>query len=225
MDNSGGYLDNSGTLNNFGHLDNSGHFSYLQNAGTLINAGRIAGNGGYIQTAGQTVNNGSFSQESIQINGGSLSGTGTITGDVTIGSMGIVSPGNSPGILIISGNFHSSGSLISEIAGTGAGQYDALVINGNATFTGGNIEFDFINGFHAAAGDHWNFLLADSITGWNTLNVTVNGLGAGLRTEFTYDSVGEHLLITTAIPEPETYAMFLAGLGVMGFMARRRKTA
>ena len=25
-------------------------------------------------------------------------------------------------------------------------------------------------------------------------------------------------------PEPETYAMFLAGLGLMGFIARRRKS-
>ena len=32
--------------------------------------------------------------------------------------------------------------------------------------------------------------------------------------------------VTAAIPEPETYALFLAGLGAMGFMAkRRRKTA
>jgi len=31
--------------------------------------------------------------------------------------------------------------------------------------------------------------------------------------------------VTTAVPEPETYAMLLAGLGLMGFMVRRKKTA
>ena len=31
--------------------------------------------------------------------------------------------------------------------------------------------------------------------------------------------------ITTPVPEPETYALFLAGLGAMGFMAKRRRKA
>jgi len=31
--------------------------------------------------------------------------------------------------------------------------------------------------------------------------------------------------ITTAVPEPETYALMLAGLGMMGFMAKRRRPA
>jgi hypothetical protein len=32
-------------------------------------------------------------------------------------------------------------------------------------------------------------------------------------------------LVTAPIPEPETYALMLAGLGVVGFMARRRRKA
>ena len=31
-----------------------------------------------------------------------------------------------------------------------------------------------------------------------------------------------HSYLLTPVPEPETYAMFLAGLGLMGFIARRR---
>jgi hypothetical protein len=31
-------------------------------------------------------------------------------------------------------------------------------------------------------------------------------------------------ILVTTVPEPETYALFLAGLGAVGFMARRRKS-
>ena len=33
------------------------------------------------------------------------------------------------------------------------------------------------------------------------------------------------ITVTAAVPEPETYALLLAGLGVMGFVARRRRAA
>lgn len=39
------------------------------------------------------------------------------------------------------------------------------------------------------------------------------------------DLGGPVLLIVTSVPEPETYAMMLAGLGLVGFIARRRKLA
>lgn len=35
--------------------------------------------------------------------------------------------------------------------------------------------------------------------------------------------VGTWDVTVTAVPEPETYAMLLAGLGLLGFVARRRK--
>jgi hypothetical protein len=40
-----------------------------------------------------------------------------------------------------------------------------------------------------------------------------------------YDDVSWSAARVTAVPEPETYAMLLAGLGVMGFIARRRRAA
>src|SRR5690242_1623560 len=47
---------------------------------------------------------------------------------------------------------------------------------------------------------------------------THNGSLGYSGTDFAMDN-----LIINAVPEPETYAMLLAGLGLVGFMARRRK--
>ena len=47
--------------------------------------------------------------------------------------------------------------------------------------------------------------------------------GAGSTTSvFTSETYGFHV---SAVPEPETYGMLLAGLGLVGFVARRRKGA
>ncbi len=202
-----GILINSGSLNNTGQLENKGT---LNNSGVLNNAGMIVGSGAYTQSAGETINNGSLSQKSIQIFGGSLSGAGAITGDVIIGSGANVNPGNSPGTLTINGFFYSGGDFVFEIAGLNSGQYDVLDINGSAFFAGGNIEFNFIDGFHASADNHWDFLFADTINGWNSLQHTFSGLDTGLGIRL--DGFSDHLSITVvAVPEPETYAMLLAG--------------
>jgi hypothetical protein len=45
-----------------------------------------------------------------------------------------------------------------------------------------------------------------------------SSLTGGLNA-FAIDSIK----VTSPVPEPETYALLLAGLGVMGFIARRRR--
>lgn len=65
------------------------------------------------------------------------------------------------------------------------------------------------------------------------LIATLGGTGS---TELTFDNQGRlyslytlgvstEIIQITAVPEPETYAMLMAGLGLVSFMVRRRKTA
>jgi hypothetical protein len=42
-------------------------------------------------------------------------------------------------------------------------------------------------------------------------------------TSINTDALVDNVSVAAAVPEPETYAMLLAGIGLIGFMARRRK--
>ena len=41
----------------------------------------------------------------------------------------------------------------------------------------------------------------------------------------SYGSYLDNVSVMTAVPEPESYAMMLLGLGLLGFMARRKTAA
>jgi len=68
-------------------------------------------------------------------------------------------------------------------------------------------EFGATSGFVAGV-NSLDFVLTNFAQG--------SGNPAGLRVEFTESNIA-------AVPEPETYAMLLAGMGLVGFAARRRK--
>jgi hypothetical protein len=116
--------------------------------------------GAYTQSSGTTVlNGGTLHATAVNINAGTMSGLGTIIGNVT--NSGTLDVGDSPnqtiqsvGILAIQGNYTqtSLGTLNIEIGGNVAGtQYDQLAITGSASLNG-VLDVTFINGFHPLSG-------------------------------------------------------------------------
>ena len=55
--------------------------------------------------------------------------------------------------------------------------------------------------------------------------VTVDQFGRNYLVAEDTGQPNSMLFVLSPVPEPETYAMLLPGLGLMGFMTRRRKTA
>jgi len=51
---------------------------------------------------------------------------------------------------------------------------------------------------------------------------TIGSISAFLRVDYSLTNFRD-TTVMAAVPEPETYAMMLAGMGLMGFVARRRK--
>ncbi|WP_343635340.1 PEP-CTERM sorting domain-containing protein [Roseateles sp.] len=66
------------------------------------------------------------------------------------------------------------------------------------------------------------------VAGVNTLEFVVNNIATaggnftGVRAEFLNTNVNKSVVLP-AVPEPKTYALMLAGLGALGFLARRRR--
>ncbi|HEX7830704.1 MAG TPA: DUF11 domain-containing protein, partial [Thermoanaerobaculia bacterium] len=160
---------------------NSGTFKKITATGnTLISAattntnianfstGMTTFNGGYTQNAGTTtIASGATlaSPLTINLNGGTLTGTGIVAADLN--NDGTVAPGMSPGLLQINGDYaqSASGILNIEIAGVNPGvTYDQLGVSGTATLNG-TLNASYIGGFVPTDGNTFDVLTFASSTG------------------------------------------------------------
>lgn len=82
---------------------------------------------------------------------------------------------------------------------------------------------------------NWDVLTSDGSTSWDTYSYTLGGPGT-YRVEFGVRNVGDDddmfatelrldNVTVTPVPEPGEWSMMFLGLGVVGLMARRRKSA
>ncbi|MEZ6122903.1 MAG: autotransporter-associated beta strand repeat-containing protein [Planctomycetaceae bacterium] len=101
-----------------------------------------------------------------------LKGTGTVTGNVL--NEGIVAPGNSPGILTITGNFTSTGALQFEANSpwtTAGTDFDQLAVGGSVDLNGATLTFS--NSSDTAAPNTFQVLTLISNSGMADLTTHV----------------------------------------------------
>lgn len=120
------------------------------------------------------------------------------------------------------GTLSNKGALNAFISGpvaAGALNFNfADLFQGTTVNNGGNPTSDFTS--YAVLGT-FNGAVFTPITMGGAYDLII-GFNDGLRVDADYDDMVVGLRVA-AIPEPETYALMLAGLGAVGFIARRRK--
>jgi T5SS/PEP-CTERM-associated repeat protein len=150
--------------------------------------------------------------------GGTLAGTGTIVGDV-INDGGIVSPGHSPGTLIINGNYiqTAGGTLLMEISGAGSGQYDVLQVTGSAS-AHGTLQLVMLGGFLPQPGQTFQFFDIGS----SGAGVSFDQISLPPGVSWDTSSLNSNGTISV-VPEPGCLALLVLATGSL-LCRRRRQT-
>jgi len=184
---------NEGTLRAIGSGGLKLADSTFTNAGQveILLGSKIEAAGDYVQTTGNTSLQGGTLQllsgsSLVDIQGGTITGNGIITGDLNIDPDGIIDLGTSPGQIEIDGDYSQTGTLQIDIAGANAVTgYDVVDISGYADLDG-TLEINLSGGyFPTYEGQSFEIMTFASRSGeFNTVNGL--DLGSGAYFELVY---------------------------------------
>jgi len=180
--------------------------------------------------------------------GQTLSGYGTLEGNTTIASGGTFAPGNSPGIIGITGDLTlntGSTSIFEVAAGVAGVGFDQVNVSGALTY-GGELKLDITGSFNTTTNAFQDYLFNfGSQTGaFSSVKYSLNGSSWSDLTYYSANNtwqIWNNSALTlgadngyiginldtgrlTVVPEPSTYALFGQGALVM-IVAYRRKVA
>jgi YD repeat-containing protein len=165
-------IDNQGTESTSGGFLDINCLSAFENAGVVTvgsGAALSTGSQDYTQTAGSTTVDGTLSTANLNLNGGSLDGTGIIQANVI--NAAVTTPGDQPGMLTIEGSYTQASAGALDIAIASATQLGQLAVTGSATLDG-TLNVSLLNGFTPQPGSA--FTLVQQAVG------TISGIFAGL---------------------------------------------
>jgi probable HAF family extracellular repeat protein len=116
-----------------------------------------------------------------------------------------------------------NGTTLTDLGGGGYGSVFSINNAGQMVGYSGDLRGTIWNGITPT--DLNDFLSMSEVdAGWViSVALDINDKGWIVGQAWNYHENVGHAFLLTPVPEPETYALFMAGLGLMGFIARRRK--
>jgi len=234
-------LTNAATLNNAGTLNFSADGAVVYGGGaqgSFTNSGLIVKSGGSgTATIGSNINFSNTGTIDVQsgtvalpanfTNAGTLKGSGTYLLSGTLTNSGTVAPGASPGTLSLSGQYAQTAAGTYAVELQSLGVHDLFDISGTAAL-GGTLSIACWANCSLAVGDVVTILDSVGDLSGSFANVVLSGFATGAF-NVIYDSVADRVqlqvteAVTSAVPEPGSYALLLAGMGVLGWLARRQR--
>ena len=233
----GGVLRNEGVMD-FGS-DAGVLWNGFQGQASFVNAGLIVKTAGDGTTALNSpvyafsnpgtiqVQSGAIALPANFVNTGTLMGNGRFIAPGLI-NQGVIAPGNSPGLLTLDGSLTlgATGALAIELENLQS--FDQLLATGPVAL-GGTLALSCFGTCSFAVGDSFTFIDSATSVSGDFASLTLSGFATGAF-DVVYDmpSASVRLVVTqavSAVPEPATVALWLAGLAGMAHRLRRRRPA